>query len=79
MFIKMEGQIVVISISIGSSPKMIVGHSAAMDPRDVRYVRLTKKMYFRGLMQTLRVDESSRYRLLMLPSEGRRGPWIRKQ
>jgi hypothetical protein len=79
LFIKMEGQIVVISISIGSSPKMIIGHSAAMDPRDVRYVRLTKKMYFRGLMKTLGVDESSRYRLLMLPSEGRRGLWIKKQ
>lgn len=79
MFIKMEGQIVVISISIGSSPKMIVGHSAAMDPRGVRYVRLTKKMYFRGLMKTLRVDESSRFRLLILPIEGRRGLWIKKQ
>jgi hypothetical protein len=75
----MEGQIVVIFTSIGSSPKMTVGHSPAMDPRDVLCARLTKKMYFRGLMKTLREDEASRFRLFMLPIKRRGGLWIRKR
>jgi hypothetical protein len=74
LFIKMGGQIVVIFINIGSSPKMTVGHSPAMDPRDVHCARPTRKMYFRGLMKTLRGDEASRFWLLMWPIK-RRGAY----
>lgn len=79
MSIEMEGQIVVIFIGIGSLPKRIVGSSPATDLRDVRCVRLTKKIYFPGWMKRLRVDKVSRYHLFMLRIKGRRNRWIKKQ
>jgi hypothetical protein len=44
----MEGPIVVIFTGIRSSLKIIADPINAMDLKDVRYVRLTRKMSFNG-------------------------------
>jgi hypothetical protein len=72
----MEGPIVVTTTGIESSPKVVVGSSHAMDLKDVRYVRLTRRMSFLELVKRLRINESIRFAIEQ--TRRRRVIWIKK-